>query len=136
MLPAWTVCAGHAGAVHSGARFYKARLAGGQGAERQHGLAGRQAPVRAGACRCGCIDGPDRPSRHAPHLYFEASAVVVTLVLLGKWLEARAAAGTTAAIRAAACAAAGCGAPASKTGEVDVPVAEVMVGDRHGGAPG
>jgi Cu+-exporting ATPase len=26
-----------------------------------------------------------------PHLYFEASAVVITLVLLGKWLEARAA---------------------------------------------
>ena len=25
-----------------------------------------------------------------PHLYFEASAVVITLVLLGKWLEARA----------------------------------------------
>ena len=28
---------------------------------------------------------------HAPHLYFEGSAVVITLVLLGKWLEARAA---------------------------------------------
>ena len=35
-----------------------------------------------------------------PHLYFEASAVVVTLVLLGKWLEARAKRQTTAAIRA------------------------------------
>ena len=34
------------------------------------------------------------------HLYFEASAVVVTLVLLGKWLEARAKRQTTAAIRA------------------------------------
>ena len=37
---------------------------------------------------------------HAPHLYFEASAVVVTLALLGKWLEARAKHQTTAAIRA------------------------------------
>ena len=25
-----------------------------------------------------------------PHLYFEASASVITLVMLGKWLEARA----------------------------------------------
>jgi Cu+-exporting ATPase len=42
--------------------------------------------------------------RHAghgmTHLYFEASAVVITLVLLGKWLEARAKRQTTAAIRA------------------------------------
>jgi Cu+-exporting ATPase len=35
-----------------------------------------------------------------PHLYFEASAVVITLVLLGKWLEARAKQQTTEAIRA------------------------------------
>ncbi|HPK33421.1 MAG TPA: cation transporter, partial [Ottowia sp.] len=34
------------------------------------------------------------------HLYFESAAVVVTLVLLGKWLEARAKRQTTAAIRA------------------------------------
>jgi Cu+-exporting ATPase len=34
------------------------------------------------------------------HLYFEASAVVITLVLLGKWLEERAKQQTTAAIRA------------------------------------
>ena len=35
-----------------------------------------------------------------PHLYFESSAVVITLVLLGKWLEARAKRQTTDAIRA------------------------------------
>jgi Cu+-exporting ATPase len=35
-----------------------------------------------------------------PPLYFEASAAVVTLVLLGRWLESRARHGTTAAIRA------------------------------------
>ena len=34
-----------------------------------------------------------------PHLYFEASAVVITLVLLGKWLEARARRQASAAIR-------------------------------------
>ena len=34
------------------------------------------------------------------HLYFEASAVIISLVLLGKWLEARARRQTTEAIRA------------------------------------
>ncbi len=33
-------------------------------------------------------------------LYFEASAAVITLVLLGRWLESRARRGTTAAVRA------------------------------------
>ena len=36
----------------------------------------------------------------AGHYYFEASAVVITLVLLGKWLEGRAKRQTSAAIRA------------------------------------
>ena len=41
------------------------------------------------------------PSVHQMgHYYFEASAVVITLVLLGKWLENRAKHQTTAAIRA------------------------------------
>jgi Cu+-exporting ATPase len=35
-----------------------------------------------------------------PHLYFDGSAAVITLVVMGKWLEARARRGTTAAIRA------------------------------------
>ncbi len=35
-----------------------------------------------------------------PHLYFEASAVLITFVLLGKWLEARAKGQTASAIRA------------------------------------
>ncbi|WP_293778684.1 heavy metal translocating P-type ATPase [uncultured Oxalicibacterium sp.] len=37
---------------------------------------------------------------HVPHLYFEASVVVITLILLGKWLEARAKKQTASAIRA------------------------------------
>jgi Cu+-exporting ATPase len=42
-----------------------------------------------------------RHSGHGmPHLYFEASAAVITLVLLGKWLEQRAKRQTTDAIRA------------------------------------
>ena len=35
-----------------------------------------------------------------PHLYFESAAVVITLVLFGKWLETRAKRQTTDAIRA------------------------------------
>jgi P-type Cu+ transporter len=37
---------------------------------------------------------------HEPHYYFEAGAAVITLVLLGKWLEGRAKRQTTEAIRA------------------------------------
>jgi len=40
------------------------------------------------------------PAGAMPHLYFEASAVVITLILLGKWLEGRAKRQTTEAIRA------------------------------------
>ncbi|WP_315697027.1 heavy metal translocating P-type ATPase [Paraburkholderia fungorum] len=36
----------------------------------------------------------------APDLYFDAAAVVITLILLGKWLESRAKRQTTSAIRA------------------------------------
>ncbi len=73
---------------------------------------------------------------HAPHLYFEASAVVVTLVLLGKWLEARAKHQTTAAIRALHGLRPDVAHLVGKSGEVDVPVAEVMVGDRLVVRPG
>ena len=40
------------------------------------------------------------PAGTMPHLYFEASAVVITLVLLGKYLESRAKRQTASAIRA------------------------------------
>ncbi|XLZ70375.1 heavy metal translocating P-type ATPase [Massilia sp. SR12] len=40
------------------------------------------------------------PQDGMAHLYFEASAVVITLVLLGKWLETRAKRQTASAIRA------------------------------------
>ena len=41
-----------------------------------------------------------RPHHGEPPLYFEASAVIITLILMGKWLEARAKRQTTEAIRA------------------------------------
>ncbi|MFN4359721.1 MAG: heavy metal translocating P-type ATPase [Hylemonella sp.] len=71
-----------------------------------------------------------------PHLYFEASAVVVTLVLLGKWLEARAKRQTTAAIRALHALRPETAYLIGLDGEVEVPVAEVLVGDRIVVRPG
>ena len=71
------------------------------------------------------------------HLYFEASAVVVTLVLLGKWLEARAKRQTTTAIRALQALRPEIAHVLSRGGvETDVPVAEVLQGDRLVVRPG
>jgi Cu+-exporting ATPase len=72
------------------------------------------------------------------HLYFEASSVVITLVLLGKWLEARAKRQTMSAIRALQTlrpesARVRRGEPGTQgpagTEDIDVPIAEVRVGD-------
>ncbi|MGB6100310.1 MAG: heavy metal translocating P-type ATPase, partial [Comamonas sp.] len=76
------------------------------------------------------------PAGHTPHLYFEASAVVITLVLLGKWLEARAKHQTTAAIRALHALRPETVHLLGRDGEVDVPVAEIMVGDHLVVRPG
>ncbi|WP_210543000.1 cation-translocating P-type ATPase [Rhodoferax sp. PAMC 29310] len=71
-----------------------------------------------------------------PHLYFEASAVVITLVLLGKWLEARAKRQTTSAIRALHALRPDVAHLMGLDGEVDVPVGEVLVGDKLVVKPG
>jgi Cu+-exporting ATPase len=71
-----------------------------------------------------------------PHLYFEGSAVVVTLVLLGKFLEARAKRQTTTAIRALHALRPDAAHLIGLDGEVDVPVAEVLIGDRIVVKPG
>ena len=76
------------------------------------------------------------PPGQVQHLYFEASAVVITLVLLGKWLEARAKRQTTAAIRALHALRPDRAHLLGRDGEVDVPVAEVMAGDRIVVRPG
>jgi len=72
-----------------------------------------------------------------PHLYFEASAVVVTLVLLGKWLEMRAKRQTTAAIRALhALRPEMAHVLQPGGGEANLPVGEVLLGDRLVVRPG
>ena len=64
------------------------------------------------------------------HLYFEGSAVVVTLVLLGKWLEVRAKRQTTSAIRALHALRPEVAHVLNGAGEEsDVPVAELIMGD-------
>ena len=65
----------------------------------------------------------------AAPLYFEASAVVITLVLLGKWLEARAKRQTTAAIRALQALRPATARVRRDGIDRDVPVAQVRVGD-------
>jgi len=70
------------------------------------------------------------------HLYFEGSAVVITLVMLGKWLEARAKRQTTSAIRALHALRPDVAHLMGPDGEVDVPVAELLVGDRLVVKPG
>jgi Cu+-exporting ATPase len=64
-----------------------------------------------------------------PHLYFEASAVVITLVLLGKWLEARAKRQTTSAIRALQVLRPESARVRRGAQDIDLPIAEVRVGD-------
>jgi Cu+-exporting ATPase len=71
--------------------------------------------------------------RHAshgtPHLYFEASATVITLVLLGKWLEGRAKRQTADAIRALEALKPASARVLRGGAEVDVPIEQVKVGD-------
>jgi len=63
------------------------------------------------------------------HLYFEASAIIITLVLLGRWLEARAKHGTTAAIRALMALRPELARVVRGGMEVEVPVFQVVRGD-------
>ena len=76
------------------------------------------------------------PEGDMAHLYFESSAVVVTLVLLGKWLETRAKQQTTAAIRALHGLRPVVAHLLGRNSEVDVPIGEVLVGDRLAIKPG
>jgi Cu+-exporting ATPase len=63
------------------------------------------------------------------HLYFESSAVIITLVLLGKWLEERAKRQTVAAIRALESLRAPTAIVRRGGAEQEIPVGQVRVGD-------
>ncbi|MGL4667042.1 MAG: copper-translocating P-type ATPase, partial [Saezia sp.] len=65
----------------------------------------------------------------AAHLYFESSAVVITLVMLGKWLETRAKRQTTEAIRALQALRPDVAHVRRNGQEVDLPILSVVKGD-------
>ena len=63
------------------------------------------------------------------HLYFETAAVVITLVLLGKWLETRAKHQTVAALRALESLRATVAFVRRGGHDAEIPVGQVLVGD-------
>jgi Cu+-exporting ATPase len=63
------------------------------------------------------------------HLYFEAAAVVIALIMVGKWLEARAKRSTTAAIQALMSLRPERARVERAGGEIEVPVSAVMLHD-------
>jgi Cu+-exporting ATPase len=71
------------------------------------------------------LRSPDAPA----HLYFESAAVVITLVLLGKWLESRAKRQTTAAIRALNALRPDTARVRRDGAELELPLAQVQLGD-------
>jgi P-type Cu+ transporter len=66
---------------------------------------------------------------HEPALYFESSALLVTFILFGKWLEARARRQTASAIRALIRLRPDRARVRRNGEEVDVPLAQIVVGD-------
>ncbi|MFN3595706.1 MAG: heavy metal translocating P-type ATPase [Rubricoccaceae bacterium] len=73
----------------------------------------------------------------AAHVYYEAAAVIITLVLVGKWIEARAKGRTSEAVRALL----DLRAPSARVlgpdgAEAEVPLEAVRVGDRVRVRPG
>ena len=66
---------------------------------------------------------------HEPALYFESSALIVTFILLGKWLEARAKGQTAAAIHALMRLRPDTARVRQNGSEREIPLAQVAVGD-------
>jgi len=79
------------------------------------------------AARTGSIIGLD--GMMVPELYFETAAFLITFVLLGKWLEARAKGKTSEAVRALTGLQAKTARVLREGKTLDVPIADVHVGD-------
>ena len=132
--PAWQLVLATPVQFWLGARFYRA----GWGALR-NGAGNMDLLVALGTTAGWCLS-VYLMWRHAgpgmPHLYFEASAVVITLVLLGKWLEGRAKLQTTAAIRALHALRPDTARVRRDGTEVELPLARVVLGDQVVVRPG
>ena len=99
MLPRLAATAArHAGAVLARRALLPRRLGSAARGQRQHGPARRARHERG--LRPEPLHAVGRSADAMPALYFESAAVVITLVLFGKWLETRAKRQTTDAIRA------------------------------------
>jgi Cu+-exporting ATPase len=68
--------------------------------------------------------------------YYEASALLITFLVLGRWLEARARGGASDAIRRLVALQPRTARVLRRGGEVDLPIASVVVGDRLRVRPG
>ncbi|WP_025599118.1 heavy metal translocating P-type ATPase [Burkholderia sp. WSM2230] len=126
MLPAWLQF-GLASIVQLvfGARFYRAAYrAVRAGAGNMDLLVALGTSAAYGISVYQLASHPD----DTMHLYFEASAVVITLVRFGKWLEARAKRQTTDAIRALQALRPDRARIRVGAGEREVPLAQVKVG--------
>ena len=71
-----------------------------------------------------------------PHLYFESSALIVTFILLGKWLEGRAKRSTASAIRALTALRPETARVRRDGAEREVPVGQLVLGDLVVARPG
>jgi Cu+-exporting ATPase len=126
MLPAaWQLALAAPVQFWLGARFYRA----GWGALRA-GSGNMDLLVAIGTSAAFGLSVWQLWAGHGGHaLYFESSAVVVTLVLLGKWLEGRARRQTSAAIRALQALRPDSARVRRPEGEVELPLAQVRRGD-------
>nr|WP_315483046.1 heavy metal translocating P-type ATPase [uncultured Undibacterium sp.] len=75
------------------------------------------------------LDAGEHVAHGMQHLYFESSAVVISLVLLGKWMEAKAKHQTVEALRALESLRATTALLRRDGVDIEVPVAELRVGD-------
>jgi P-type Cu+ transporter len=112
----------------AGARFYR-----GAWASLRHGSPGMDVLVALGSSAAwgySAVQVALHGGMSMSHLYFEAAAVVITLVLLGKRLEARAKRGAGAALRALMALRPETARVLTADGLVERPVADLAPGDR------
>jgi Cu+-exporting ATPase len=133
MLPGWTqLLLATPVQFWLGARFYRAgwkALRAGAGNMDLLVAIGTSAAYALSAWQL--LAGP-----HMAHLYFESSAVVITLVLLGKWLEGRARRQTVGAIRALESLRPDTALVRRGGQDIEVALADLRVGDRMVVRPG
>ncbi|MEE3502917.1 heavy metal translocating P-type ATPase [Acidiphilium acidophilum] len=69
------------------------------------------------------------PSGQSPHLYFESSALLITFILFGKWLESRAKRQTASALRALMALRPDTARVRRGSAEIQLPMAQIVIGD-------